>query len=223
MFNSQIVPDPNKMDVEKFYCNMREIRMILGKDFIIPEEVPNYGSTYSDEQLACLAETIPDLETVNWLRENHHVLVCTPVADTNLLGVRSFDNQLFYSKQGGWYAEDRQKFARTDVVKGGQWLMFSKGAAPNLFWSKNLPEKRILVTAGQERVPNAAEVSYGMTLYRKVRGINLLPDFYVRTSSIDVNGNQVYVGGQGYYGGLYVGSIRSDANLDILGVSSARN
>ena len=77
-----------------------------------------------------------------------------------------------YFKTKGWYAEDREKFAKTDVVKAGEWLAIRKEALPNSF-SKNWDEQQNLITEA-EYIPNAPEVSYATTAYFKVHGIYLL-------------------------------------------------
>lgn len=196
-------------------------KMILGDDFISPEEVSSvYGFSYSEDQLAQFASTLPDEKTIQWLHTNGYMLVAGPATDQNLPGVRDLDNQLFYSKTEGWYAEDKHTFSRTDMVRGGQWLMLKKGDVPNSR-SKNRNEQSKLVIS-PEHVPNAAEVSYGVIVYCKVRGVYLLPDFYVRTSSVDADGRRVSVG---YFGGqgLFVVYFWDDDRIDDLGVSSARN
>jgi hypothetical protein len=196
-------------------------RLILGNDFISPEEVAKaYGFSYSEDQFAQFADTLPDFETLMWLRQNGYMLVAGPATDQNLLDVRDFDNQLFYSKSEGWYAEDKQTFSRTDMVRGGQWLMLRKGDVPKSrgeTWSKQYD-----MVKAPEYVPNVAEVSYGVTVYRKVRGVYLLPNFWVRTSSVDAGGDRVYVGYQGGQG-LFVRSYWDGYRHDGLGVSSARN
>lgn len=198
-------------------------RLILGNDFISPEDVANvYGFSYSEDQLAHFADTLPDFETLMWLRTNGYMLVTGPTTDQNLLGVRALDRSLFYRKNDGdgWFEEEKQTFSRTDMVRGGRWLMLRKGDVPNSR-SKNWKEQSSLVTS-PEHVPNVAEVSYGVTVYRKVRGVYLLPNFYVRTSSAAAGGDRVGVGDFGEQG-LGVGYDWDVIRADVLGVSSARN
>ena len=194
--------------------------LILGDDFISHEDVANaYGFHYSDEQVRAFADTLPDEKTLQWLRSNGYMLVATPPTDHNLLQVRDLDNQLFYSKSEGWYAESQHTFSREDVVKAGQWLMVRKEPYPDSR-RKNWDEQRSLLS-DVENVPNAPEVSYAVTAYYKVRGVYLLKGVYVHTSSVDAVGYRVIVG---YFGGgglnfsLYWDDLRSDS----LGVSSSR-
>lgn len=257
MISSKIVSDPNKLvDVDKFSCKMQEVRQILGNDFLSPEEVSKAcGWTYTDEQLAHFVETIPDPEKVLWLRTSGYMLVCGPVADTNLLGVRVFNDNEFRShrsysgaKYEDWYSEDKQKFARNDVVKGGEWLMFRKSFVPNSK-SKNWIEQFDLVTNpeyisntneikgvivhrrvrcfnGSGYIPNVSEASYSITMYRKLRHITLFEYDYVRTSSVGIEGQHIIVGRQrdnpmNYYCGLSVCCENDKSLHNHLGLSFA--
>ena len=71
-----------------------------------------------------------------------------------------------------------------------------------------------------EYLPNDAEVEWGVTTYKAVRDIFLLPNFYVRTSSFDSDGVCVHVGYSGY-GGLFV-DYWYDGPSSFVGVASAR-
>lgn len=196
-------------------------RLILGDDFLSVEEVAKaYCWNYTDDQLADFIETLPDFETLIWLRTNGYMLVATPPTDTNLLQVRDLDNQLFYSKSEGWYAESQQTFSREDVVKAGQWLVVRKEPYPNSR-KKNWDEQQKLLTE-VEHVPNAPEMAYAVTAYYKVRGVYLLKGVYVRTSSVDAGGDRVVVGF--FVGdGLHVSVCWDDLRHDNIGVSSSRN
>ena len=195
-------------------------RLILGDDYLSPEDVAKaYGWSYTDDQLENFTETLPDMEMVMWLRSNGYMLVAGPVVDSNLLQVRDFDNKVFYSKSEGWYAKDKEKFARNNVVKAGEWLMVRKEPYPNSR-SKKWDEQTVLLT-DVEHVPNAPEMAYAVTAYFKVRGIYLLKGVYVRTSSVDADGRRVIVGRFGS-GGLGVGGYCDDSRSDSVGVGSSR-
>lgn len=194
--------------------------LILGDDFISPEDVANaYGFHYSDEQITAFADTLPDEKTLQWLRTNGYMLLATPPTDHNLLQVRDLDNQLFYSKSEGWYAESQHTFSREDVVSACQWLMVRK--EPYLNSRKKTWDKQKALLTDVEHVPNAPEVSYAVTAYYKVRGVYLLKGVYVRTSSVDAGGHRVLVGGFGA-DGLHVYDYWDDDRRDGLGVSSSR-
>ncbi len=169
-------------------------RFILGNDFISPEEVARvYGFSYTEDQLAHFADTLPDFETLMWLRTNGYMLVAGPNEDLNLFGVRALDCLLFYPHDDYecWYIDEKQIFSRTDIVRGGQWLMLRKEGVPNSR-SKRWSEQSKLV-ALPEYIPNVAEVSYGVTAYQKVRGVCLLKDHRFYTSSVNAYNNIVII------------------------------
>jgi hypothetical protein len=195
-------------------------RLILGDDYITAEEVAKvYNFSYSDEQLQHLEETLPDMKTILWLRANEYILIAGPPTELNLLQVRELDNKLFYSKTEGWYSNDKEKFARNDTTKAGEWLAIRKEAVPNSF-SKTWKEQQELIT-DVEHVPNSSEVSYIITTYFKVREVRLFENKYVRTSSVDVDGDHVYVRDFDE-DGLVVNRYRDDYRSDSIGVASSR-
>jgi hypothetical protein len=166
---------------------------ILGRDFLSLKEVAEVrGLTYSDEQRAALAEAMPDAKKLEWLRDNEYILSAPPSSDLNLLAVRAIGKQLFYCQSAGWFADCRQDFSRDDVVKAGEWLMMSKKEYSNSYKKVWSDQQNLL--AESERVPNAAEVAYIVTTYYMVRGVSLLTDVLVRTSSVDVDGHCVIIG-----------------------------
>lgn len=195
-------------------------RLILGDDYITPEEVATaYGTSYTDEQLEHFADTLPDTQTILWLRANGYMLIAGPPTEMNLLEVRELDNKLFYSKTEGWWSEGNQTFSREDKVACGEWLAIRKDEVPNSF-SKTWKEQQDLLSE-DEHVPNAPEVSYAVTAYFKVRGIYLLRGKHVRTSSVSAGGDHVNVGvfdGDG----LDVLNYWDDCRNGYIGVSSAR-
>lgn len=196
-----------------------DVRAILGKDFISPEEIAQTRKlVYSEDVLAHFAETLPSEEVLQWLRENGFVLVAGTPNPMSLLEVRNLNAQLFYSKEGGWYAEQKQKFSRDDKVTA-EWLMLRKTIVPNST-SKTWSEQEKLLSE-VEYVPNAPEATWGITTYKEVRNIWLFPDIYARTSSVDSDGVRVSVG-YSVGGGVDVSSGWADCRYDYLGVSSAR-
>ena len=57
------------------------------------------------------------------------MLLPNPPAALSLLAVRELKPELFYAKQGGWYAE--QPFASTEQTAFAGWLAVRKGIVPN--------------------------------------------------------------------------------------------
>lgn len=194
-------------------------REILGDDFLAPEEIAAArGLTYNEEQVAELERTLPDRETLEWLKKNGYMLVAGSPREMSLLDVRELDRGYFRSKEGGWYAEQREAFARNDKVTC-RWLMLRKGIVPNST-SKTWGEQQKLLS-DLELTPNVAEQVWGMTTYKAVRGVYLLGSLYARTSSVDSDGHHVDVG-RFDEDGLYVLHWYDDGRDRYVGVASAR-
>lgn len=198
-----------------------DVRAILGKDFITPEEIATARKltyTYNEDQLQHFADTLPSEEELLWLRDNGFMLVAGPSIQMSLLEVRSINNKLFYAETEGWYANEREKFARDENVNC-EWLMLRKTPVANST-SKTWNDQQKLISE-VEFVPNAAEVCWALTTFKEVRGEYLLPNIYVRTSSVDADGYRVCVGG--FVGdGLDVSGCSDDGCSGGLGVASAR-
>ncbi len=190
----------------------------LGADFITPEEVNKARPSiiYTDEQITALAETLPSEDVLKWCKDNGYAVMPAPPTAMSLLDVRELQSGHFYSKTGGWYAD--QKFAREDKTSFG-WLAIRKTPVPNST-SKNWKEQGKLLSA-LEHVPNAAEMGWFITTYFEVRGTRLFESIYVRTSSLDSDGIRVYVG-RFDAKGLRVDAWFGDFRRSSIGVSSAR-
>jgi hypothetical protein len=194
------------------------VRTILGKDFISPEDIMKSRKSvvYTDEQLAQFGDTVPSQEVLEWCRDNGYMLIAGPNRPMSLLEVRSLKKDYFYSKEGGWYAE--QTFAQNDKAET-RWIMLRKEPVPQST-SKNWNEQQALLS-DDEVTPNVAEVAWCVTTYKAVRNTYLLPSVYVRTSSLDSDGDRVFVG---FFDavGLVVDSYWGDDRIGLLGVSAAR-
>jgi len=193
---------------------------ILGDDLITPYEVASTRSLlYSDAQFASFKDTLPSREVLEWLKANDYMLVAGPPVELSLLDVRRRNDALFYSKNGeGWYAASDEEFSRTDTV-GSVWLALRK--SPVLDSTNKTWDEQQALLSENERVPNAAEVAWGLTTYKEVRGAYLMDSIWVRTFSVDSGGRHVYVFGFGQ-SGLFVGRWWDDGRLEHLGVFSAR-
>jgi hypothetical protein len=168
-------------------------RKILGIDFISPEDVmrSRKAITYTEKQLTRFDETVPQQEILEWCRDNNIMLVAGPNRPMSLLEIRTMKNGYFYSKEGGWYAEQRQKFSQSDKVET-KWYMIRKDIVPEST-SKNWDEQHALISE-IETVPNAPEFVWAITTYKAVRGTYLFGGICVRTSSLDWDGIHVFVG-----------------------------
>lgn len=195
-------------------------REILGNDFVSPEEIAAVrpGVVYNPKQLLELGNTVLSREVLEWCRDNGFMVVAGPARPTSLLDIRELERSHFYSKEGGWYAADSEKFARNDKATC-RWLMIRKEPVPGSTNKKWSEQERML--SSLEVVPNAAEQVWGMTTYKAVRGVYLLPSIYVRTASVGSNGARVLVG-RFVERGLNVSNWDDHARDDYLGVSSSR-
>lgn len=194
-------------------------REILGQDFISPEEIAAArGLTYSTEQIAELERTLPNRETLEWLKRNDYYLVAGSPREMSLLDVRGLERSYFYSKTDGWYANESEAFARNEKVTC-RWYMLRKGIVPNST-RKTWSEQKDLLS-DLETAPMAVEKIWGMTVYKAVRGIYLLGSIYGRTSSVDSDGNRVYVGNFDD-DGLRVDDWDDTDRYGTLGVASSR-
>ena len=191
---------------------------ILGMDFITPEEVSKARPSivYTDDQITALAESLPSEDMLKWCKDNGYAVMPAPPTAMSLLDVREIQSAHFYSKTGGWYSD--QKFAREDRTSFG-WLAIKKTPISDST-SKNWNEQNKLLSA-LETVPNAAEMSWFITTYFEVRGIRLFESIYVRTSSLDSDGDGVLVGGF-VSEGLYVDYWYGDDRGGVLGLSGVR-
>jgi hypothetical protein len=193
-------------------------KSILGADFITPEEVTKARPSivYTVEQITALAESLPSEDILKWLKDNGYAVMPAPPQAMSLLDVREMESLHFYKKTGGWHVD--KKFAHEDKTSQG-WLAIKKTPVSNST-SKNWNEQNKLLSE-RERVPNAAEMSWFITTYFEVRGARLFENVYVRTSSLDSDGNRVFVG-RFDAKGLYVDSYWDDYRIGSLGLSSGR-
>jgi len=194
-------------------------KTILGKGFISPEEIATArGLTYTDEQLAKFGDTLPAQDVLEWCRDNGMMLVAGPPKPMSTLDIRSIKIDYFDSREGGWYSNKSEKFARNDKAEP-VWIALRKEPVAESL-NRNWSEQSDLV-AEPMVVPNAAEALWGFTTYKAVRSIYLLPNLCVRTSSVVSDGNHVSVGLFDAEG-LHVDSIWGLKRYDLLGLASAR-
>lgn len=193
-------------------------KSILGGDFITAEEImtARHDVVYSLEQIAELATTIPSVEVLRSLKENGYGLMPQSPDALSIFDIRSAKPANFYLKTNSWYAN--QAFARDDTTGTG-WLAIKKTPVNGSLIRKWDEQNALLSSA--EYVPNAAEVSWFITIFCDIRGIRLFEKVYIRTSSLDSCGHHVIVGYFDAEGiNIYI-SWDSDC-YDGLGLASAR-
>jgi len=190
-------------------------RNILGDDFIPPADVTRArGLVYSRTQLAAFRKTLPSRKVLAQLRADGYVLVAGPPAPFSLSDVHGLNNTLFFFKHIEWYG----KYS-TDTV-GPVWLALRKSVVPN---SKNKTwNKQQALLSSDERVPNATEVVWGLTTYRKVHGVYLINEPWVRTSSLDPSGRHIILGNFDS-NGMFIHYLQGNHRSYRVGISSARN
>lgn len=210
---TQRITSPQTKQIERLVVDA------LGNDFISPQEITAArGLTYSAEQVTELERTLPNQETLEWLKCNDYYLVAGSPREMSLLDVRKLERSYFFSKEGGWYANETVAFAKSEKVTC-RWYMLRKGIVPNST-SKTWSEQQGLLS-NIETTPTAVELAWGMTVYKAVRGVYLLGSVYARTSSVYSNGDHVRVGVFGGDGLGVSGWIDGD-RYDVVGVSSSR-
>lgn len=193
-------------------------KSILGGDFITAEEIitARPDIVYNDQQIAQLAATIPSETTLALLKGYGYGLMPQPPQALSLLAVHAAKSIHFYSKMDGWY--ESVPFAQNDLTSIG-WLAIKKTPV-NGSMNKNWDEQNKLITSA-EYVPNAAETSWFITIFFDVRGTRLFKKMYVRTSSVDSDGDRVYVGHFDAQG-LSVNLDWDSNHYSSLGLASAR-
>jgi hypothetical protein len=171
--------------------------------------------SYSEKMLSDFTNNVPSLDTLLKLKKNNYALIAGPISDVNFLNI-NYEGEFFSVRSKNRFEKEGHPFVERDVVRAGSWLMLRK---------REVPDSRLVDWDGQcdlvtrpERVPNVAEVIYGILAYRKLRKVDLLPDFFVRTASMDKSGYHVIVGGGNC---LCVDSYCNCGRLYSLGVSSA--
>ena len=199
--------------------NYNLARTILDKDFISPEEIMrSRHMAYTDSQLNTFDETFPSQEVIEWCHDNNYMVVAGPNKSMSLLEIRDLKSEYLYSKTGSWYEETKETFSRNDKTDT-RWIMVRKDSVPKST-GKNWDEQQALLSE-IEGTPNATEVVWAVTTYKAVRGVYLLSNIHIRTSSLDSDGGRVCVGNFGRRG-LSVYNDSDFSRDDSLGVSVAR-
>ncbi len=173
-------------------------RSILGDDFISADKIATArGLVYTEDQLIELGRKLPDQATLEQLRDSGMMLVAGPPTAMSLIDVRAVKADFFCSvgpKQNNsdWYNGANEQFARTDKVEALCWIALRKEPVENSL-SKDWPEQQVVVKEPMV-IPNVAEVVWALTTYKAVRDIYLLENIYVRTNSVDSDGERMYIG-----------------------------
>lgn len=181
----------------KSTISQKYAREIMSKNFFgIEEAIKYFGINPTHQQLVALSD-IPFSEALLEQLKDTHVLVA--VFPLSILEVRGrVDPKLFYNHDNAWY--DKQSFARE--MGEVSWQLIRKTPADNLM-SKNSQEQQALFGMDEE-MPTAQALVYTAIGYFLSTGEQFMQSKYACTSSMDSNGNCVYI---------------SDVGLDGLGIS----
>jgi len=194
--------------------SQKRAREIMGRNFFgIEEAIKHFGVNPSRVQTAALSD-IPFTEEVLESCKDTHVLVS--VFPMSILDIRGkVERKLFYSHEDSWY--NKEAFAKDRGEIG--WRLVRKTPVPDST-SKNWYEQQALLDKSEETL-SAQVMVYTIVGHHLATGERLFEKVYVRTSSVDSDGNRVNVG---YFGqlGLHVSNWWDDGRSGDLGVSSAR-
>jgi len=195
--------------------SQKRARQIMGWNFFgIEEAIKHFGVNPSKQQLAYLAD-VPFTEEVLASVKDTHVLVA--VFPMSILDVRAKvkdeSGRLFYDQP--WY--NKQAFAKDKGEVG--WQLVRKVPIADLT-NKTWNEQQALLSKDEE-TPSAQVMVYTIIGHYLATGERLFENVYVRTSSVDSDGNRVNVGDFGGHG-LSVDNWWGGFRNGNIGVSSAR-
>jgi hypothetical protein len=157
-------------------AQMAFVEAVLGHNHIKPQEVSQqFGWEYTPEQLETLYAVLVENEILLWLSANQCALVPLPPTVMDIREVLHLDSPAADAKP--------VDYAEPVSLKAGGWLVVRYGGSGTVFASWQ-PTERML---------NAAETIYGVTLYQKLRGVNLLESSFVMTSTQLRNGRRAHV------------------------------
>jgi hypothetical protein len=188
--------DRNFVMSNSITCQKRA-REIMGKNFFgIEEAIKHFGINPTHQQLATLSE-IPFSEAL--LKQSKDTYILVAVFPLSILEIRDkVERKFFYNHEDAWH--NKQLFAKEHGEVG--WQLVRKTPVDNSTL-KNWQEQQALFGKDDE-VPTARVMVYTIIGYRLATGERLVERKYARTSTVDLEGNVVYV---------------RDVGLDGLGIS----
>jgi hypothetical protein len=194
--------------------SQKRAREIMGKNFFgVEDAVKHFGVNPTRQQLAALSE-ISFSEAVLQQSKDTHVLVA--VFPLSILEIRGkVERKLFYNHKGAWYNEQFFAKERGEV----NWQLVRKTPVDNST-SKNWQEQQALFGKDDE-VPTAQVMVYTIIGHLLATGERLVERKYARTSSVDSDGNCVYVSDVGS-NGLGISDYWDAVDYDNEDLSSAR-
>lgn len=201
--------------IREFSVNsQKRAQKIMGNNFFGVEDAIKYFGIKPDEKQIAALDNISFSESVLEELKDTHILVA--VFPISILDIRKkVPKELFYSHEDSWY--NKESFAKDSGDIG--WKLICKTPAQNSV-SKNYQEQQALL-GKQEEVPSAQAVVYTIMGHYLKTSERLFEDLYVRTSSLDSDGDHVSVG-DFVSDGLDVSCDWDGDRCDNLGLASAR-
>jgi hypothetical protein len=194
--------------------SQKRAREIMGRNFFgVEEAVKHFGVSPTPQQLAALLEIPFSEEVLRQSKETHVLIAVFPLSILEIRG--RVERKLFYNHEAAWYNEQFFANERGEV----NWQFVRKTPAENST-PKNWKEQQALFGKDDE-VPTARGMVYTIIGHLLATGERLVEQNYVRTSSVDSNGNRVYVSDVGL-DGLGIGDYWDAVRYDNEDLSSAR-
>lgn len=165
------------------------VKKILGRDFIPPEVISQKtGLEYQEKQLETFRLSTPSLYVVKWCRDHGFMLVAGPSVSMSLMQIHVLMRNRFKRDESNVF---NAPSIYHDLVQTS-WLMLRK--EPIVGSGQMTAGAQRAVLSEHERFPNAAELAWGIALYRSIRGRCLYRRGYVRTSSESTYMGEVCIG-----------------------------
>lgn len=194
---------------------------IMGKNFLgVEEGMKLFGIRLSRRQFAYMSEIPFSEATLTACKDTHILVAVLPLA---IVQIRSYTAAMKLSKgqksffyKHDWY--DRQAFA--NEVGQLEWRLVRKTPVENST-SKTWQQQQELLDSKIEETPMAQVMVYTIIGHFLNTGERLFEKVYVRTSSLDSDGDRVGVGSVGA-DGLIVNYVWDGCAYGPLAVSSSR-
>jgi len=192
-------------------------RKILGKNFIPPEDVMDYDARcfYNSELIEQFHQSFLSLNNrLEWFKANNLTLLASPPKPISAMDIRSS----FLDIRPRFDSDHKEiKFPCTDKTSTG-WLIIQKEPSQKSFNKTLLEQKELLQS--NEYIPNAADISWMIALFKALHKQLLFSRCYIRTSSIGSEKNCFCVGDT-IRGGLMVDDYSNNFRYDFVGLVSA--
>ena len=163
-------------------------RELMGANmFGVDDAIKCFGVKPTLEHIVALSEVPFSEETIGACKGTHILVAVFPIS---ILGIRSAMKvqRLFFWQE--WY--DNQSFAKSCGDGKARWHLICKTPVAGSKY-KSWAEQQCLI-GNDDKTPEARVMVYAVIGYYKTTGTQLFECGFVRTTTVDVNGNRVYVG-----------------------------